>query len=240
MGRCDVDTLIGRRLVAAGFCLALFAVGGAWAQTDEPTRESLLAAWETAQREDPQTIVFEKEENGRYRFATNRFPFDGTVRVLNLVVDDSGVKYPSATVMGVVEAELEDMSDDFRRQHAYSVGLWQAANMLYFDYEHGRWMTSAEWQGFMVDQYASPNFMSWISSSFWLIFLLIIVIVLWWTMRRAGRQFKSATAAQDKALAEQERAIRLTEEAIEIGRDSNRLLRGILEALTGPDPPSEE
>lgn len=222
--------MIRRPFVLAGLCVAVLAAGAS-AQDVEPTRESLLAAWEASQREDPQTIHFERAEDGRYLLATERFPFDGSVRVLNLVIDDSTLEYPSSIVMGVIEADLEDLSDEFRRQHAYSIGLWQAANTLYFDGDAGRWMTSTEWQGSMVERYASPGWMSWVSSSFWLIFLVIIVVAMWWITRRAGRQLKTATAAQDKALAEQERAIRLTEEALEISRDSNRLLGEILDAL---------
>lgn len=230
---------VKRCAAAAGFVVIVVAVG-ANAQDVGPTRDSLLAAWETAQREDPQTMHFEKIEAGRYAFATERFPFDGVVRVLNLVIDESTVEYPPSMVMGVVEADLEGVDDEFRRQHAYSIGLWQAANTLYFDADNGRWLTSAQWQRSMVDRYASPGWIARLAGSFWVIFLVIFVIVLWWITRRAGRQFKTATAAQDKALAEQERAIRLTEEALQISRDSNRLLSEILDAIKRGDHGAED
>jgi hypothetical protein len=50
-------------------------------------------------------------------------------------------------------------------------------------------------------------------------------------VRRAGKQINTTMAAQDKALTEQERAIRLTEEALELSRDSNLVLKEIRDLL---------
>ena len=119
-----------RRLLCC-FCLLVWLGVAVAAESQEPTRENLLAAWEASQREDPQTLVFEKLDDGRYRFATERFPFDGTVRVLNLVIDDRSLSYDAVGVMGIVEADFEDVDDEFRRQYAYSIGLWHTANTLY-------------------------------------------------------------------------------------------------------------
>ena len=117
-----------------------------FSRTTEPTRESLLAAWETNLRDDPQTLVFEKLENRRYRWSTERFPFDGVVTVLNLVIDDRTLEYAASGVVGVVEADLEGVSDEFRRQYAYSIGLWHGANTLYYDTDAGEWQSASEWQ----------------------------------------------------------------------------------------------
>jgi hypothetical protein len=212
-------------------CVLMLAAGGATAQVAEPNRDSLLAAWEALQRDDPQTLQFEKIEDGRYRYQTERFPFDGTVRVLNLVIDDRMLDYGAGGVMGVVEVDLEEVSDEFRRQYAYSIGLWHGANTLYFDGETGEWVTANDWQSSMVDQYSDVSWYARYSDYLWLLLLAIMVLLVLWLSRRAARQLKIATAAQDKALAEQERAIRLTEEAIEISRDSNRVLKEIRDLL---------
>jgi len=203
----------------------------ALAQIVEPNRQSLLEAWEAGLRGDPQTLFFEKLEDHRYRWSTERFPFDGVIRVLNLVIDDRSFEYAASGVVGVVEAELEGVSDDFRRQYAYSIGLWHGANTLYFDREAGEWQSAAEWQSSIAEQYSDGGWLARFSGWMWVIFLAIMVVVVSWLARRASRQMKTATAAQDKALAEQERAIRLTEDAIEISRDSNRVLKEIRELL---------
>ncbi len=200
----------------------------------EPTRESLLEVWEQSQRADPQTTVFERIGDGRYRFATQRFPFDGVVRVLNVVLDDRHVEIANGMTVGMVETKLEDLTDDFLRDHAFSIGLWQAGNTFYFDGDSGRWLDAGEWQRQIMDRYPTGGAWSWLSGNlFWIVFLGIVVVTLWWATRRAGRQMKTAMAAQDRALAEQERAIRMSEEMLEVARDSNRLLRRILERLDG-------
>jgi hypothetical protein len=210
--------------------MVLVAVGAS-PEATEPSRDSLLAAWEALQRDDPQTLQFERIEDGRYRYATERFPFDGTVRVLNLVIDDRMLEYGTGGVMGVVEADLEKVSDEFRRQYAYSIGLWHGANTLYFDAETGAWLSANDWQSSMVEQYSDVGWLARYSDLGWFLLLAIMVLLVLWLSRRAARQLKIATAAQDKALAEQERAIRLTEEAIEISRDSNRVLKEIRDQL---------
>lgn len=210
-------------------------------QSEEPSRESLLAAWEASLREDPQTVVFEKLDDRRYRWSTERFPFDGVVRVLNLVIDDRSLEYAASGVVGVVEVDLDGVSDEFRRQYAYSIGLWQSANTLYYDADAGQWRSAIEWQSSLVESYSDGGWLAWFSGWMWLLFLAIMVLVVFWLSRRASRQMKRAMAAQDKALAEQERAIRLTEDAIEVSRDSNRVLREIRDLLReqGQDAPAD-
>lgn len=214
----------------AAFVLTLSALVPP-AAAAQPDRTSLLAAWENQLRADPQTLVFEKIDDDRYHFSTERFPFDGTIRVLNLVVDDRTLDYAEGGTMGVVEVDLENLNDEFRRQHAYSIGLWQASNTLYYDADSESWVSAAQWQSSMMDRYAGGGWWGWISSASWFVFLLLLLVVLFFAVRRANKQIKTTMAAQDKALAEQERAIRLTEEAVELSRDSNRVLKEIRDLL---------
>jgi hypothetical protein len=218
-----------RFLLLVGSLFTLSA--SVFSQAEGPSRESLLVAWEANLRGDPQTLVFERLEDDLYRWSTERFPFDGVVRVLNLVVDDRTFEYAASGVVGVVEADLEGVSDEFRRQYAYSIGLWQGANTLYFDADSGEWQSASDWQNSMVEHYSGGGWLALFSGWAWVIFLAAMVVVVFWLSRRASRQMKKAMAAQDKALAEQERAIRLTEDAIEISRDSNRVLKEIRDLL---------
>jgi uncharacterized membrane protein len=189
--------------------------------------------------------VFERIEDGRYRFQTERFPFDGVLRVINVVIDDRHVNFGQGIVMGMVEVKLEEVSDEFHRDHAYSIGIWQSGNTLYFDQESEIWLDASEWQQQIMDQMPFGGFWGWCSQNlFWVVFLILLVVMLWWVSRKANRQMNRATELQDKAMAEQERAIKLSEEALEISRDSNRLLRQILEALNpgasaGGETPSD-
>jgi len=223
--------MINRSLCVLFVGALLILSAPAFSQIEEPTRQSLLAAWEAGLREDPQTLVFEKLEDGRYRWSTERFPFDGVVRVLNLVVDDRTFEYAASGVVGVVEADLEGVNDEFRRQYSYSIGLWHGANTFYFNVDTGEWQSATEWQSSMVERYSDGGWLAWLSGWVWIFFLAIMVLVVVWISRRASRGMKKATSAQDRALAEQERAIKLTEDAVEISRDSNRVLKEIRDLL---------
>jgi hypothetical protein len=133
--------------------------------------------------------------------------------------------------MGVVEVDLEDVSDEYRRQYAYSIGLWHSANTLYFNEATGSWLSAADWQSSMVDQYTNGGWFPSVSDSAWLVLLAVMLGLVAWLARRAHRQIESAAAAQRKILDEQERVIRLSEQAVEISRDSNSVLKEIRDAL---------
>ena len=157
------------------------------------------------------------------------------MRVLNLVIDDRSLSYDAVGVMGIVEADFEDVDDEFRRQYAYSIGLWHTANTLYFDPDEARWMSASDWQRSMVEQYTGGRGHSALSGFAWLVLLAVLIILVLWLTLRAHRQLNRTNAAQDKVLAEQERVIRLSEQAIEISRDSNRVLKEIRDSLNSSD-----
>ena len=54
----------------------------------QPSEESLLSAWEALQKNNPKTVVFEKLGERDYKFKTQMFPFDGELKVTNVVVDN--------------------------------------------------------------------------------------------------------------------------------------------------------
>ncbi len=198
----------------------------------DPMRESLLTAWENAQRSDRNTVVFEKLEEGRYRFQTERFPFDGEIRVNSVYIDDTAASYEEGAVFGVVEVELLDADDEFFRKYRQSYGYWMSGNTLYLDEATGGWLTSREWSENRMQGFGcGSGWLSWFASYYWLFFLLILVVFLFFIGRGARKQMKTAVAAQDKALSEQERAIKLTEHELELTEDTNRVLHEILGVL---------
>jgi uncharacterized membrane protein len=202
-----------------------------------PTEESLLSAWETRQRTDPKTVVFEKVEPKVYRFETERFPYEGKIRVLNLSIDDPyagpGSSQQVGSQIGVVEAALEDLPSGFMMHHAHSYGLWQAENTFYWDPVKGTWLTSREFQNRIQEE--AGGWYGWLgiglSGLFWIFFLVVVLGVLFLLTRKASRQMKTAMAAQDKVLSEQERAMSLMERSIEVNEASNALLERILGTL---------
>lgn len=199
----------------------------------QQTKDDLLKAWEQAQKSDPQNKIFEKTGIGIYRFATERFPYSGNIRILNVAIDQYGEDVMNGYAVGVVEVELDSLSPDFMQKHAYSYGIWQRNNILYYDGKKNIWLNAASYQKELVGKYPSCGRSIWtgLLSSFRLWFFVLLLVFLFFLARRTNKQMKSAFARQDKALAESERAIKLTEQAIEISRDSNRILKEILEEL---------
>ena len=97
-----------------------------------PSEESLIKAWEGFQKEDPKTIIFEKISKNHYRFKTERFPFDGELKILNLTVDEQTSSFEGGFVLGVVEVELINLPKDFLEKYSYSYSAWIQDNILYY------------------------------------------------------------------------------------------------------------
>ncbi len=219
-----------RSAVTAVILLAAF-LSVSPARAHDGSAEGLLAAWEDVQRDDASTIVFEPVGDRVYRFHTNRFPYDGRLRVLNVSVDDTGHAPGMPFKLGFVEIELLDATEDFYTKYAQSYSLWQSRNTLYFDEEAGEWLSSMDWSSRLLDESAFSWPAALLSHWFWIALLAIFIAVVWRVTRRATRQFDSAMDAQDKALSSQDHAIKLTEHAVKIHEDSNRLLGEILAEL---------
>lgn len=128
-------------LLFAAILFVAFAHAYAVAQ---PTQDSLIQAWERAQREDPETVAFEKTGERTYRFKTERFPFDGELRVLKATVDDSmdGDEYGVTT--GVIEFDLVGLPDEVVKKYEHSYEAWVRTNRLYFDKETRKWLSFDE------------------------------------------------------------------------------------------------
>ena len=213
--------------------IVLMIAGGsaAAAHAEGPTRDGLVAAWEDNLRADPQTTRLEPLGEGRYAYATERFPFDGTLEIVEVVVDDRSADGPMGVVIGHVSVELIGIDDDFRMRHATSLGLWHGANVLYWSDDDQQWIDARTWSADLQDRYGGWSWLGWLSSGFWIVLLVVMAIVLGWLFRRANRQMKEAMGHQQRALAQQDQAIDAQSEMLDLAKDSNRMLREILEEL---------
>ncbi len=196
----------------------------------EANQADLIAAWEAQQRNDPQTLVFEPLAEGRYRFKTERFPFDGELQVLNAVINRMPL-YKDPVIMGFVEVELLDLPAGFMAKYAHSYPLWQQTHTLYYLADTDRWVPAEVWQQQFAVDYQPQWWVALLSNYFWIVLLLVVVLVLRGLSRKANRQMNGAMQAQDKALAEQARAIALSERAIALQEEGVQLLREIRDAL---------
>jgi len=218
----------------AGVVVLLLVSVAAVAAALVPDRDGLLAAWETRVRDDPATLRFEPLGDGRYRFATERFPFDGILEVTEVVLDDRGAEGALGVITGHVVVELEGVDDDFRRRHAMSLGLWDSGHMLMWDPDGDGWIPMSQWSARLQDRYGRW-WTGWLPSLLWLAVPAVIILMLWGLSRRANRQMREAMAQQQQALEQQDRAMRMHEEGLELAREANRLLTRVVDALETKD-----
>lgn len=147
-------------LFAALLSLGVIAVSPALAEEAavvKPSKESLLAAWEKVQKENPYTVTFEKtKEEGVYNFETTIFPYKGKIKVLNLLIDKKPARYyddyrdygfddPEEDYKGIVELELEGVDEKFRGKFSYSYETWDRDNALHYNAKSSAWYTPVQW-----------------------------------------------------------------------------------------------
>lgn len=213
-----------KRILASLAMLILILPGFTLGQeTAGPGKESLLKAWETIQKNDPQVFTFEKQGENLYRFKTGHFPFDGRLKVLNVTVDDRMADTDYGQIMGVIEVELVDVGKDFLSKHAYSYSIWARNNMLYFDQDRGRWLNSKEYFAEAQKRWKKkawdPLSNLWLEWPFLILFALLLFI-LFATQRMQRKNERFMNNAHD-----------LARETLEVARDTNRVLKEILENL---------
>lgn len=108
-----------------------------------PSQETLLAAWEAAQKADPKTKVFEKIEPRLYGFSTTRFPYDGKLRVVNVNIEpvSGDEEFPFE---GIIEVELDGVTEELEKRYELSYGHWRLSHRLVFRAGSGQWYTWAQ------------------------------------------------------------------------------------------------
>ncbi|HVF68300.1 MAG TPA: hypothetical protein VM914_11580 [Pyrinomonadaceae bacterium] len=187
--------------------LILIALSHALALGAQPTQAALVKAWEEVQRDDPETIVFEKTGEGSYKFKTKRFPFDGELKLLKATVndfsygggdDDEDYDVPAGYVMGVIEYDLVGLSDEVTKKYAHSYSNWRQSNTLYFDKEGGGWLSVEKYRAKMAanvkksaDEFArkeqgKKDASVWLTLAVWWAPVLAIVCLYVWVVKKSG------------------------------------------------------
>jgi hypothetical protein len=200
-----------------------------------PDEASLLTAWEAAQRGTPGTVL-ERTSDRHYRFKTSRFPFDGELVVLNLLVERLPLdEEPGYT--GTVEVELVGLPDDVRTRYVQSFARWQAGHTLFYDHGRGEWLTAEAWREARMKQLrgavgAGTGLWGLLSANlFWILFLVLLVVFLVHASRKATRQMKSALEVQKKAMDDQQLSLDMARRSLELNEQANRLLEEIRDTL---------
>ncbi len=191
-----------------------------------PTEESLLSAWEDFQKNDSKTLVFKKLSSDRYRFKTDRFPFNGELRVLNLTIDEQVSGFEGGFIMGIVEVELLDLPEDFLDKYSYSYSSWIQNNVLYYDKENEEWLSAKDYYAKAREKIPSGFFMDILNylPFLFLIFIVVIFIIVFNVQKKNKRYLDFA---RDLSLKEAE----FVEKTYKLAQKSNKLLSEILKEL---------
>jgi hypothetical protein len=194
-----------------------------------PTKESLITAWENQQKTDPNTLAFEEISPNIYRFKTERFPFDGELKILNVTIDEQMSGFEGGFITGIVEIELTDLPEDFVKKYAYSYSSWSQSNILYYDIENEKWLSVKEYYtkaqenlppGVFIDPF---NYIP-------ILFLLFLIIILLFAYNIQKRNRKYLDFVRELSQKETE----LAEKNYKLSKSSNKLLKDILKELKNP------
>jgi hypothetical protein len=191
-----------------------------------PTKESLIKAWENQQKTDPNTLAFEEISHNFYRFKTERFPFDGELKILNVTVDEQMSGFEGGFTMGIVEIELIDLPDDFLKKYAYSYSTWSQSNILYYDKENETWLSTKDYYTKAQENLPSGIFIdpfNYIPLLF--LFFLIIILIFVYNIQKRNRKYLDFV----RELSQKETD--LAEKACKLSKQSNKILKDILKEL---------
>jgi hypothetical protein len=192
-----------------------------------PTEESLIQAWENIQKNDPETVAFEYLSPGSYHFKTERFPFDGELKVLNITIDERMEGYDYGFIMGVVEVELVGLAEDVLEKYYYSYSAWMQTNMLYYDKENEKWLSDKEYYGKIKEKMPSGCFMDVLNYAPFVIYLffLFILLVIIFAIQRKNKKYL------DFAYDLSKKQMDLVEESHKLSKKNYKVLSEILKEL---------
>lgn len=234
-----------------GLLLGLLAAGAlavrVRAASTSTVEEAFLQAWESTQKNDPKTVVFEKKSPRLYRFKTTRFPFDGELKVLNVTVNEGfgdDADLPAVGKYGFAEVELVGWSKEDTIRYAQSYALWTQTHTLYHDAKGNRWLPTVEYfKSVRNNAGGAVRRSGWATAStylnyLWILLLVYFMGVLFVSGKRVRRNFKQI----EESIQLSRRSVALQEEAVPKQRalleETNRLLKEILESLKKGSPAS--
>jgi cbb3-type cytochrome oxidase subunit 3 len=191
-----------------------------------PTEESLIEAWESFQKRDSKTLIFEKISKNHYRFKTERFPFDGELKILNVTVDKQTSSFEGGFILGVVEIELINLPKDFLERYSYSYSAWIQDNILYYDTEEEKWLSDDEYYGRMKEKIPTSFFLDILNylPFLFLLFIIFILIIAFNIQKKNKRYLDYAHDLSEKQM-------QLIEKSLKMEQKSNKLLSEILKEL---------
>lgn len=211
--------------------LLLFLGGGALA--DDPSRDSLIDAWEAWVSGLPSTVAFEALGERRYRIEDSDLDYAGELELTSALVRPAELygEKTEFTHFGIVEFRLVDLPPE--RMGSQAFYYWLADRQtLHYSSKQGAWVDPASYRASFMDNgdydvSLGPmqfmlNYGVWIG----LLALLLFVFVAFYKQTRKARSIMDeSTDINAMARKNIERASELQTEMMEFTRESQVLQR---------------
>jgi hypothetical protein len=196
------------------------------------TPAGLIAAWEQEQKTDPKTSTFEKIKDGQYHFVTTQFPFDGTLQVRNVFIDDPRAADIYSASTGTVEIELYGVNEDFYRTYATSYARWNQSNTLYWLPKSQKWLSATDYfeqirAKTSARDFAWPAMISIGWDGIFVVLVLALVAILW----RNNRRMQLIGQRSERTMKLSEKNSQIAERNLQIQEENAKIFREILEQL---------
>ena len=136
--------------------LFVFAQPDTTTNNSLPTEESFIKMWEKKMKNDNETVTFEKIEEGKYHFKTNKFLFDDELKVVSVEIEKNiskgcASRYTSANI-NLKLTGVPDISE-FRSKYEYQenqnvinyLNWYSSSAYLYYDHQAERWLSKGKY-----------------------------------------------------------------------------------------------
>jgi hypothetical protein len=201
-----------------------------------PTKESLISAWESETKNDPQVSKFEKIDSNTYNFCSSYFPYQGKLRILNASIQNFRIS-GEYSHRGVIEIDCPDSSREYFDKLRQSYNSWVYSQNMYYNNKANKWLSTKEYQ---TKASSGPSILGTLLSGygFWIILLGLFVWFYVYSGRKTKKIFKQSKEMMDEAKIRNEKFYKTMESneenrknAQERQKESIELLKEILEEL---------
>ncbi|MBN1474128.1 MAG: hypothetical protein JW914_05905 [Syntrophaceae bacterium] len=197
-----------------------------------PTEESLIAVWEEIQKNDPNNIMFEEIKDKEYKINNKKIPFEGILKIKDVIVDETMPIGQNDYVMGTVDVELVGVSQEFINKNARRYYNWARNNNLYYDIGAKKWINMQEFQKLLTEKQDKMfGIFSFVSNYFYIMLLIILIVFLVYFSRKQKKIIIKSLDQQAQAMTRMKKALELSEKSVELNQETNEILKDILDEL---------
>lgn len=204
--------------------------------------EDFLKAWENNQANHPAVTSFEKISDGKYQIEFSKLPYKGELLLLSYDVDSVGYLPENShfNKIGYATIDLPNQLDTLIQKYNRLYYKWAQGNTLYFNEHSQTWENQAAYLASFKTDINAPKPSIWARIfKYWdVLFIAMMLYFLWSTFignRRAKASVEHQKQSTEALFAQNHEATERQKQAIddtlELQKETNQLLKDILDAL---------